>query len=298
MELPPQQPFTFVSLRPDWYAGNQAVPRAVRQTVEGTKNYVFVGFPRQWIPLFEWFGVAWKQSIEPPAYIPVFSDLSEEAICAMCRRARSHGVLRSLAESASMLDPVVSDFLYIVDNALGASSPAMREELEMIHKHSEEAAQKILWLTGWQSYGRPSLRALEAAVAGVEAASRIAVVLPCARTRPYHRSPTHRKIYQVLQQEGYQVEELHRIVLTSLGVLPEEVWDLPQVKLYDAGVPDIYRTLRLVRSYFGRVDYNCVLDCLQFPPYSDVLAIAQREHVIKKLVRIPVPKKRHFVLRP
>ena len=297
MGQPPEQTFSFASLRPDWYAGNQAVPRAVRQTVEGVKNYIFVGFPRQWIPIFEWFGVAWQVSIEPPAYIPVFSDLSEEAVCAMCRRARHHGVLRSMAESASMLDPIVSDFLYIVDNSLSAYSPAMREEIEMVRQHSEGETQKILWLTGWQSYGRPSLRALEEAVAGVEAASKIAVVLPCARTRPYHRSPTHRKIYQVLQQQGYQLEELHRIVLSSLGVLPEEVWDLPQVKMYDAGVPDIYRVLRLVRSYFSRVRYECVLDCLQFPPYSDVLDIAHREHLINEIVRIPVPKKRHFVLR-
>jgi len=155
-----------------------------------------------------------------------------------------------------------------------------------------------LMLNGWQAYGRPSLRALEAAVMKVEPRSQIAVALPCSLHRPYERSKTHMKIYRILEDHGYSLEMLHRVVITSLGVLPEEVWEYPQVLAYDAGVPDIYRILRLVRSYFGRVKYGFLLDCLQFEPYSDVLRIAHREGIIREIRKIKITGEKRFYLRP
>jgi hypothetical protein len=256
---------------------------------------MFIGFPRHWIPIFEWFGVAWQQSIPPIEYVPFFSDLSEKQIVGIIEKSKREKSLRILAESASMYDPVISDLLYIVDNTVSTMSTPMRNEMWEITTHPKQIKKRPLLLNGWQSYGRPSLRMLEAEVAKVKPKSPIAAALPCSLTRPYDRSRTHRKIYRILNDKGYGIDELHRIVITSLGVLPEEVWKLPPVMSYDAGVPDIYRTLRLVRSYFRGKNYACVLDCLQFAPYSDVLHIAEREGVISQVRRIAVPDKRHFV---
>jgi hypothetical protein len=76
---------------------------------------------------------------------------------------------------------------------------------------------------------------------------------------------------------------MHRVVLTGLGVLPEELWSAPEVLTYDTGVPDIYRLLRLSRGYFRQAQYAMVIDCLQFKPYSEILAILHREGVIQQL---------------
>ena len=196
-----------------------------------------------------------------------------------------------------MYDPILSDLLYIIDNTISLTSSVIEHDCQEIVGKTQKRTQRLI-LNGWQAYGRPSVRAIEDAVLEVQPKANIAVALPCSRTRPYNKSSTHRKIYQILEKHGYKIDELHRIVITSLGVLPEETWELPQVMTYDAGVPDIYRTLRLIRTYFGKMRYECVLDCLQFEPYSDVLRIAEGEGIIKKIQKIRVPSQKHFYIRP
>jgi hypothetical protein len=87
-------------------------------------------------------------------------------------------------------------------------------------------------------------------------------------------------------------------VLTSLGVIPQELWNSPVVRSYDAGVPDLYRLLRLLRGFFFTHRYSYVLDCSEFAPFSDLLNIVNREGLISDLRRMPVQKSRAFYLRP
>lgn len=289
--------FNFSDLRSDWYASNHTLPRLIRGCIEERQYLEFHGFPRQWIPIFEWFGIAWADSIDPLEYIPFFSDLTEDCLTAIIRRAKEQKSLRILVESATMYDPILSDLLYIIDNTVSLTGSVIKHDCQEIDDKTQERTRRLI-LNGWQAYGRPSVRTIEKAVLAVQPQANIAVALPCSRTRPYNKSSTHRKIYQILERHGYKLDELHRIVITSLGVLPEETWGLPQVMTYDAGVPDIYRILRLIRKYFSKVQYLYVLDCLQFEPYSDVLRIAEREGIIKQIRKIRVPSQKHFYIRP
>jgi hypothetical protein len=288
------QVFPFSSLRSDWYRSNQALPRAIRQTVDGTRKFLFHGFPRQWIPLFAWFGVPWKKSVAPLDYLPFFSDLSEQQLEKILCRARDEDMLRPMLESASTLDPVISDCLYILDHSVKARSEAMTSESTV----DRARPRKTLLLTSWQAYGRPSVVGLEQKVAEIPARGDVAAMLPCSFRRPYDRSPTHRRIYARLKQCGYDVGGLHKIVVTSLGIIPEELWSSPAVVQYDAGVPDIYRLLRLLRTFFATRRYRYVVDCLEFPVYSDLLQIVQREGLIADLRRLDLPRRRAFYVRP
>lgn len=288
-------PFEFKSLRSDWYASNQSLPRYVRQTITGNRRYEFLNFPRQWLPIFEWFEIPWRGSIAPINYLPIYSELAEEEILLIINRAISEGLLRTLVESTSHLDPIISDFLYILDNSLDIIDKLLEKELNEFG--AKKSNRKTIILNGWQSYGRQSVRVIEKYIKSISTNRKICATLPCSLVRPYNKSQTHKRIYRILEDEGYNIDELHKVVITSLGVLPEEIWKLPQVLRYDAGVPDIYRTLRIVRSYFRHVDYDYVLDCLQFSPYSDTLKIAHNEGIIREIIKIPVPKKRHFIIR-
>lgn len=289
--------FNFSDLRSDWYASNHTLPRLIRGCIEGRHSIEFCGFPRQWLPVFEWFGIAWANSIDPLEYIPFFSDLTEDSIMAIIHHAKEKKSLRILIESATMYDPILSDLLYIIDNTVSLTSAIIERDCQEILEKTQGRTRQLI-LNGWQAYGRPSVRTMENTVLEVQPKANIAVALPCSRTRPYNKSSTHRKIYQILEKHGYKLDELHRIVITSLGLLPEETWELPQVMTYDAGVPDVYRILRLIRTYFGKMQYECVLDCLQFEPYSDVLRIAESEGIIKKIQKIRVPSQKHFYIRP
>src|SRR5262249_1480566 len=103
--------FAFSSLRIDWYRSNQCLPRVIRQCVDGKRHLVFKGFPRQWIPLFVWFGVAWKETTDPADYLPFFSDFGESQMKRFVCRARKRGMLRPMLEAVCTLDPVVCDCL-------------------------------------------------------------------------------------------------------------------------------------------------------------------------------------------
>lgn len=283
----------FNSIRSDWYAGNSTLPRAILKCIATERRILFKDFYRQWIPVFEWYGVKWEGSIPPKHYMPIFSQMTEEEVCGLVDEAKHNNSLRALVEATSVLDPIVSDLLYIVDNSVPLDNPHLSKDADFINS----GKSKRLLLNGWQSYGRPSVRVLENEVMSVNPPHQIAAVLPCALRRPYEKSRTHQRIYQQLRDNGYDLDKVHKVVITSLGVLPEEIWNLPQVLAYDAGVPDIYRILRLARRWFGKARYDLVIDCLQFQPYRDVLQILQRENLIKDLHRVAIPGQRHFFIK-
>jgi hypothetical protein len=284
----------FESLRSDWYSNNSVLPGLFRKAIKSEESILFIGFPRQWLPIFEYFGIKWSQTVDPPEYIPFFSDLSENELLRIIHTARKNHSLRSLVESTSIFDSILSDFLYIIDNTLDIENPIEKEELAVF----EQGPSRPLKLNGWQSYGRNLVHQLEVAVNTVEPRSTKAVILPCSLRRPYHRSRTHKRIYSILKDRGYNLSKLHKIVVTSLGILPEEVWGMPQVLYYDAGVPDIYRILRLARGFFKRCAFTTVIDCLSFEPFSDIIRIIQKEGLIGKIVTIKIPGKRPFYVRP
>jgi len=285
----------FRSLRNDWYTLNSVVPRAIRNSISGKRIYIFQGFPRQWLPIFQCYGVKWSETSKPTIFIPFYSDLSERSIFRETKRAQKNGSLRALAESISVYDSVIADCMYIVDHTRLISEAAV--ECDRLAICKQQNGKRSLALNSWQGYGRACIRNLERLALSSNNQSSRAVVLPCALTRPYNKSKTHHKLYELLSSIQEPIENLHRIVITSLGVIPEELWSFPEVLAYDSGVPDIYRILRLARAYFKVHKYTEVLDCSQFPPYSDILQIVKREGGIKRLTKIPVPKKRTFFVR-
>lgn len=222
--------------------------------------------------------------------MPIISEISDDELAVFSRTAQAKGTLRTLVESVSALDPLLADFLYIVDHSVEASKlPTTPISLNR---------SKLIRLSSWQSYGRPEVLTFEAAVDQIHKAKTVAVALPCSRKRPYRTSRIHKKIWRALSDLGYEPTAVDQLVITSLGVVPEPLWDHPVVMGYDAGVPDIYRVLRLSRRFFSRNRYALVVDCLQFAPYSDILTILQREKVLKRLSRGPIARSRQFYLRP
>jgi hypothetical protein len=259
----------FSQIRGDWYNSNSLMTRLVIGQLKGKNHHRFVGFPRQWIPVFIWLSVPWKGSCAPQRHIPVFSDLRETEIAQMAESAMKTGSLRTLVECASVCDSVIADFLDQVD----------KSGLPIIHgpHPSEGLNQPKLMLTTWQSYGQPSVRRVDSAVLSIRSDRKYALILPCSSKRPYGNSLTHRKLYRRLTALGVDLNAHHRIVVSALGFIPEEIWHLPEVLAYDAGVPDVYRLLGLGRQYFAAQNYSKVIDCQSDDRYSDVLSILSRE---------------------
>jgi hypothetical protein len=254
----------FESLRDDWIKGADLVVRLIaRSKDEGT---VLLGFPRQWIPLFVHFGALWRDTSVGSSFVPLASDLSEVELMRLTNSAQSRGVLRSLVEAFASLDPLIADVLYRLDRRMSAGT--------------DDSPQRLP-LTGWQSYGRPEVLALSKLIErSAKATFDAAVLFPCARKRPYAKSKTHRRIWRELEAQSVDRSKIDSLVVSSIGIVPEALWEHPVVLAYDSGVPDIYRILRLMRAYFQRARYSVVIDCLEFKPYSDCLQIIAREGMV------------------
>jgi hypothetical protein len=268
----PKARVAFSELRDDWYRGAEVMARLIAQSSAGRP--LLVGFPAQWIPLFEHFGANWADSISPPTYVPIVSDLEPSAFGKVIDGARRQGRLRQLVEGLAAFDPLVADVLHRLDR---------RPEI------SGRVDSDYIPLTGWQSYGRPEVLAFSQRIEErADQSSTTAILLPCARRRPYPRSKTHKRIRAGLT--GLVPDGADEIVISSLGVIPSAHWEDPVVLAYDSGVPDVYRVLRLMRGYFRRVRYDQVVDCLEFEPYRDCLRIIQREGLVGEITAGPVRK--------
>ena len=257
----------YESLRDDWIKGADLIARLVASSSKNGR--ILAGFPRQWIPIFINFDVNWRSTITPSAFISIASNLSEKQLVKICLKARQENALRSLVEAFAALDPLLADVLYRLDRRATIA---------------EIGSAPYLPLTGWQSYGRPEVLALTNDVmSSAQRKSPVAVLLPCARKRPYEKSRTHRRIWGTLEREGITADAVDKIVVSSIGIVPEEFWRHPVVAAYDSGVPDIYRILRLMREFFRKAKYEMVIDCLEFRPYSDCLSIVMREGLVKAI---------------
>lgn len=266
----------FAELRDDWYRGADLMARLIDQSRRGAPQ--LIGFPAQWVPLFDHFGANWSDPIAPPQYVPVVSDLSLGDLITMVDGARRQGRLRQLVEGIAAFDPLVADVLHRLDRRPGINGTV---------------ASGSIPLTGWQSYGRPEVLEFSRRIEGGAAQhASTAILLPCARRRPYRISKTHKRLRDGLAT--MQAQAVDEIVISSLGVIPSSYWDDPVVLAYDSGVPDIYRVLRLMRGYFCRLRYEQVVDCLEFEPYRDCLRIIHAEGLIGEIQ--PGPKRRVKIL--
>lgn len=224
------------------------------------------GFPCQWIPLLVHFGANWTEPSSGAEYVPLASDLSSSELERLTEAAKAKGALREMVEAFASLDPIIADVLHKLDRRMVSASDVKVDRVK---------------LTGWQSYGRPEILALnELVVRTARGVHPTAVLLPCARKRPYHESKTHKRIWAKLKEQFIRPEKVDMLVVSSIGIVPEQLWNHPVVLAYDSGVPDIYRVLRLMRAYFARARFEKIIDCLEFKPYSDCLQIVAREGLV------------------
>jgi hypothetical protein len=269
----------FRSLRADWYANGNFMARAIQRQLQSRKALAtFAGFPRHWLPLFEWAGAPWRNSIEPLEYVPLFSGRTERAIVAEIARARAAGHLRLLAEVAASAEIVLCETLQRVDGRLDLSPS------------TEKLADEVR-LTTWHSYNRPDVRAFDGAIAGFKQTRPGVLFIPCAKARPYHRSQAHRRLMRTARDAGLDLDRLDTIVITSIGPIPEAYWEHEFVQRYDTGVRDIYRLMLQMKQLLKGTSYAEVWDLMSFAPYSDIIRMLHLEGLL------PEPRRLHSIRR-
>lgn len=263
----------FDSIRSDWYAANTVLPRLVVRALETKTPLRFVGFPAQWIPVLAHYGFEYLEPRPPISYVPFFSDLDFETIGRLANAAKRAGASRSLLESVVALDPIIADFVYIVDHKL-----AERDQVD-------PAVDGTNLLNTWHSFSRPEIVQLQARMSGHIARADAFLLLPCARHRPYESSRTHQRLRSDLSKIEDLPKHLESVVVTALGVVPAAYWHHPLVMSYDAGAVDLWRVFQLLRSFFTINKAALIIDCLSFKPYSEMLQL------LHEIGTIPAPRR-------
>jgi predicted RNA-binding protein len=244
----------------------------------GRGGPILIGFPAQWLPLFAHFNARWADPTPPRQFVPIISNLSMDQLLEVINGARKHGQSRNLAEGIAALDPLIADVLHKLDRRVFSAHSVIPTKIPF---------------TGWQSYGRPEVLDFEDRVqVNAVTSARTAVLLPCSRKRPYHLSRTHVRLWHGLHQTGRSFAGVDQIVISSLGVVPQAFWEDPVALSYDSGVPDIYRVLRLMRTFIQAARYDEVVDCLEFEPYRDCLRVIEREGLVGAVTNGPERKVR------
>lgn len=240
---------------------------------------LFTFFPKQWIPLFEWAGAQWEGCSEPGAYVPFFSTLSEQQILQEVDKARVNGQLRLLAELAASSDVVLGETLQRIDSLMAP----------------EEAGDAQIILTTWHGYNRREIRDLHKRIANHNLIKKSIIFLPCSKTRPYTNSRGFLERMRRLEKGNIDLEQFEKIVITSIGPIPEAFWQDEIVMRYDTGVRDIYLILVLLRAMLKNADVNRVIDTLPLVPYGDVIDIALREQRLPRAERPSWLRRRNVV---
>lgn len=170
--------------------------------------------------------------------------------------------LRLLTETSASLTPLISDTLYQLDNKIDKI-----DELE-------EGKIKSVEITNWQSYGRSYITDLDKQIKEFKNQKKICLLLPCVGKRPYN--------HEKLNIENYDNENYHKVVLSSIGIIPEEFWNSEVVMKYNTGVPDIWRVFKLAKYYFEKNKYDKIICYLDYAPYIEIVEI------LKEILKIKV----------
>jgi hypothetical protein len=272
----------FQSLRADWYANGDFIARAIQRQLRSARPLAsFNKFPRHWLPLFEWAGASWNGSIEPPIYVPFFSGRQESDVIAEIANARKNGELRLLVEVAASAEIVLCETLQRIDGKF-APNRAPRSESGTVR------------LTNWHAYNRPDVRSFDMTVAGFRQKRSGVIFIPCAKSRPYHRSPSHRRLMRSAKEAGLDLNRLDVIVITSIGPVPEALWEHEFVQRYDTGVRDIYRLLQQLRRLLAGTVYREAWDLMSFGPYSDIIRLLHLEGILPAPQRLDSIRRRNI----
>jgi hypothetical protein len=271
----------FGKLRADWLANGNFIARALQRQLRSSEALlIFQGFPRHWLPLFEWAGAPWKHSIEPLEYVPLFSGRTEDEVVSEIAKARAVGQLRLLTEVAASTEIILCETLQRIDGRV-SSLP------------SPEAQTNPIRLTTWHSYNRPDVRAFDATLASFRQTRPGVLFIPCAKARPYHYSRSHRRLMHTAREAGLALDQLDTIVITSLGPVPQALWEHDIVRRYDTGVRDIYRLFVQLKQLLKGTSYAEAWDLMSFAPYSDIVRLCYLDGLLPHPQRLENIKRRN-----
>ena len=186
------------------------------------------------------------------------------------RAALGRGALRELVEAHLASEPVMVELLRYADRTLG----------ELLDTRTPVTAEGVHPYVLAEATRRPEMRRFRARLLEryrPPPSKMVLLLVPCSRTKPYRRSPSHRRFAQAW--EGLpNLGRLHVVSVSSpIGLVPRELEDVPPARQYDIPVTGDWsaeeRELVLcgVRHLLGSGGYHQIVAHLDPAEYGFLL---------------------------
>lgn len=216
----------------DRYGGYLALFKEVSDAIDGGEEVMVTGAPWSWMPLLRYMGA---EVVRPIAYFGA----ADNVAAAMLRHQPGPQVLtRSVVEALCALRPETVDALWKVDRQWKTQvrQPAMEREF-------------IVTSNG--SFDRPEIQLYERALAAFRPIKTKVVLVPCAADKPYP-AEMHKAVLARMPDDFYLAN-----ITGVLGIVPMDLW--PVMPHYDSGIPNEWRTMNVVKRYFGEHSHSHIV---------------------------------------
>lgn len=139
---------------------------------------------------------------------------------------------------------------------------------------------KSIPLTQNISYSRPEILEFDKKVyKEFKPKNKFLALIPCTQGKPYHkRKYKSNSSFTKISGGGKDIlhsyindESYDKIVLTSLGLIPQENWLDSVVLNYDTGTRDMWKLLCMCKRFFLKNKYEKYVVLVKFKPYRDII---------------------------
>jgi predicted RNA-binding protein len=224
------------------------------------ERWLIKNAPLSQVPFLIYFGHdVERETIRKDIDYGLWTIYSIEEILEWIKRAQENNCLRDLIEMFASFTPICSDIL-------------MQADLSGITK--DKLTNKTV-MSSFHSYNRSYVRELLDKMCNFKTDKKKCLLLPCSAKRPYNVSKTHQEIYGSVVNNifPYPLEDYHKVVITTIGVVPEEFWNDPFVLSYTNSYPDLWQVYLRCKQYFSINKYEVFRNFHRYVPFLEIIKL-------------------------
>jgi len=187
------------------------------------EKYLVKNAPLSQVPFLIYFGHDIEEdSIRKDINYGLWETFSISQVLQMIKDDRNHNCLRDLIEMFSSFTPVGADIL-------------MQADMKGFTKDNLPKNNGLSVLSSFHSYNRKYVKDILDEMGNSTATKSKCLLLPCSAHRPYNTSKTHQEIYNMIPN----IDDYYKVVVTTIGPVPEEYWQHPFILSYTNSYPDL-----------------------------------------------------------
>ena len=248
-------PVTTVDFKKYPFVYNGTALRSLANRAHKGIKFNVINAPLSQAPFLVYFGheVDWD-TIRDDVKYGLWNMFNKGEVKDWIQRAKAGGNLRDLVEMFCAFSPVGADILMQCD----------------YNNLTHDEMPKVTEVSSFHSYNRSYVRELLDEMShSIAPQHKKCLLLPCSATRPYNESKKHKHIYETI----HNLDEYYKVVITTIGVVPEEYWNHPLILSYNNSYPDLWQVYLRCKEYFSLNKFDEYINCHRYEPFVEIIKL-------------------------